>query len=471
MRRISVSIFFLTIVWLAFPIRVQAAAAGESCQPPECLNLVEALSTKGGELAADMVVRAAHGAARFVWLVDKGAMSLFSTTVENTLWDGLRNAVLDGMRQFMPDVLRTLIGGDSGLLQIALMLAGLLLTLPFAGASGRRLVRPDRVILWAVLISALFISSGLGYDLIGGVEDLRVNMMRTILSGRQDQSGAETLIMVPMMAERSDLAWGDLSALPGRFEQTYFPEARTRTVKVLWAETSLFDGAWEVQFETPASLQERTALSREGFIVALLSLPAAYILLVFALIFALLSIASMSLMVFLVAGLGLGFFEFGQTILAEILRRYFQIVFLSLGVSVFLALLGRALGSIQGSAHLDVPSALRNLAVMLPVAMVVNSFLKWAFGTMTASLGAFGASTSVAFAPALSGMNRSAQPGAVRSALATGLQAAGTKAMLAVPGVAGIAASAAAGMAAQRLSGSRRGDVFAQMQQSRNDNA
>jgi len=78
---------------------------------------------------------------------------------------------------------------------IALLLAGLVMTFPLLGAT--RLVQADRVILWGVVLFALFVSGTQGFDLTNAIEGLRVRMIETIAEG-DTGDGLIDLVALPV---------------------------------------------------------------------------------------------------------------------------------------------------------------------------------------------------------------------------------------------------------------------------------
>ncbi len=460
-------IVLLLVVVLAPLSRAQAAPVGESCAPPECVNVVDALLRGSRQMWIQAQISLAHATVRFIWWLARLGWRIFRSVVQDDLWRALREGLLRTLSGLMPEVLRDLVFGSrasAGLMYLALLLAGLALTVPML-AGARRLARADQVILWGVILLTLFVSSTMGYDLIGAVEGLRVGMMQRILEAGGADTGRSVVsfITVPMRATVDEAEQGlDEWALPETFEMLYFPEPRTQTVRVLWAESPLFDGAWEVEFETSDSQEERLSLARTAMMIAFLLFVPIYLLLVFVLVFGLLSMAALALIVFLTAALPLGFFEFGKIVLARLLQKYVEIVVLSLGAALFVSLVGRLVDSIAVSEG-GLSEMVQGYVVMLPLAVVVSSFVPMAMNALTGSVGAMRASVRAAFLP----MSASGAPGAtgglMREAAGAALGAMGVRMAMGASGPAGVVAGAAVGAAGRRAARrTPRGDVFAQ---------
>lgn len=310
-----------------------------SSDPSRCLTMYDAFSRKAGEAGVSMLASSAATWDSIVWLLARLSVNLENLAVNGAWYDMLRLALIEGMRNLMPSVIEEVAFGPTGLMYLALSLAGLVMILPFVLGTGSRLVRPERAIMWGVIMTALFISGSAGYDLIGYIDRVRMSLVQTALGG--DHSAAViTLVSAPMLAtpeEATDLDSGRMLFNPEAFKTRYFPEPQREeyTVKEVlsWTTTT------NMEFESDASRLLRSQLALQSVLVSFLSLGAVYVVAAFAIAHILLGVAAMVLTVFFVAAMPLGFFEFGSNILMGLVERYVQVVALELALAVILRLM------------------------------------------------------------------------------------------------------------------------------------
>ena len=150
-----------------------------------------------------------------------------------------------------------------------------------------------------------------------------------------------------------------------------------------------------VKFETIESMDRRSARAWSGFIRALIVLPAAYVALQYALVYAMLSIAALIIIVFFVAALPLGFFEFGATILSRIIRQYFSILALTLLVGVLARIMSLLINALLDCGTLQQVSGcaakttftdtdfIAYLALLLITGIALSTVVKMAWSAMT----------------------------------------------------------------------------------------
>jgi len=458
MKRTILSVLMVILISL---LLVSPVAAGgqqdDTCPVDECMAWPEALVKMFTIAMKNISLGMLKTVAAVAWLLDKAAVYIFDLIINGSIWAQLQEGILSSLAAFMPGVLEELIGGKDGLLYIALMLAGVSMTIPFVNT---RLVNPGQAILWAVILMALFISGSAGYDLIGAVEGLRVGIMERIISAG-GESDVTAIVTGPMMASSGDLAMDPLFELPASFEDEYFlPPQGNKTVRIVFIETALgYDAVADADMETDASLEVRRERAVPGLVIALLSLVGGYSALIFALVFALLMTASLGLIIFLFAAMPMGLFEFGRTVVAGIFNKYIQIVTLSIGASIFVGIVSQALSMINTSAA-TVGQALEYAALLMPVIGIQHMFLKWAFQAMMSSKDVFGQTMRTVFD------SRGARmPGIIRQGSTAALRSLGTVAPFVIPGVGGIAASVASHLAAGAMGSEQpRGDVFREMQ-------
>jgi hypothetical protein len=449
----------LTLILFIFTfVLVSSASAAGLSDCDDCIAWPEAFAKLLTIAVQNMSLSMVKTLSGIAWFFDKAAIFVFDLVVNEGLWGELRDSLLTNLSAFMPDVLEDLIGGSNGLLYVAIMLAGVTMTLPFLGTS--KLVRLDQVILWGILVTTLFIGGSTGYDLIGAFEDLRMSMMEVIMTGRDNR--IESIVTGPMMADSGDMVLADAFKLPDDFEDEYFPPAQSyETVKIVLFEAGLSAVA-EAEMETDASLEHRKEMAAPGIAIALLSTIGGYVALIFALIFAMLTTAALGLIIFLMASLPMGFFEFGRTIMAGILQKYLQIVVLSLGSAIFVGLITHILGVLNSVS--SIATVLRYAAIMLPVVGVQHMFLRWAFEAMMSTKDVFGQTMQSVFS-----VRGASRPATMKTMVGAGLAAASSAALLGLPGgsgkVASIALNALSGAVSSRISGAQtpRGNVFAEM--------
>ena len=188
-------VFLIITLVCVFPTSAQAAECENCVAWPEAFARLLTIAIQ------NLFLGALKTLVGVLWFFDKAAVYVFDLVIVDGLWDDLRTSLLSSLANLMPGILQNLVGGSSGLLYIAIMLAGITMTLPFLNAS--RLVRLDQVILWTIVMITLFISGTAGYDLIGAFENLRTSMMQTVMSGQDNDIHA--MVTKPMLAGSGDL--------------------------------------------------------------------------------------------------------------------------------------------------------------------------------------------------------------------------------------------------------------------------
>lgn len=228
------------------------------------------------------------------------------------------------------------------------------------------------------------------------VEGLRLNTMTTIIGTAENP--ADKLIMSPMMATSREFDSGNLLALPSAYESRYFPEVTHVEVTIINIPAI---GPVNAFVETEDSAKNRAALAGSSLFFGFISLLGGYTLLLFAITFAFLGVAALQLILFLFAALPLGFFEFGNLILKNIIEKYMQIVVFSLGIAVFVRwVIGWISGFPEAS---DVQAALNWASLLLVVVGVLHVILGGAFNVLISSTQVFSGSVQAVFSGA--GMN------------------------------------------------------------------
>jgi len=358
--------------------------------PERCKTLFEALGMLAGQWGVSLATSVTQAVELGVWAGGRLVLGLYRLTVYGNWLVRVRDQVLGGLTSFMPEALRQMTLGSNGLLYLALVLAGLALSLPVLASSGTGgLVRADRVLIWGVVVTALFISGTLGYDLMGAVETLRLEMVQQVIGAEQGDA-AQALVLTPMMATEQegvfDLA--TLNELPQGFRAAFYPEPQLVVIGVRTGEAGLTSALnFVTVVESDASRRARVAGALTSALYALLALGGTYVITLFAAGFVFLGVAALVLMVYLVAALPLGFFEFGQQVFVGILQRYMQVVLYSLAFGVLLRLAGGLMAILPGLSGATAFLEWGILLVVLGGAMSGMNGATWR--TMTQSFTAF----------------------------------------------------------------------------------
>jgi len=422
-----------------------AAPADNYCfpnyDPQRCWSFMQVLENLVQRLLAGLAIGLLKGFAGLVWLLDRAAAFLFLKSVPDNGWLlAIKDQMLGLFAGLMPDLLRQVAFGGQGLMYVALSLAGLLMIVPLWGM-GARFVRAERVLVWGVLLSLLFVGGAFGYDFIAAVEGFRQGLVNQIAQGGSAMP-LDKLILQPMLAGDGDLGFGsDLMALPPVFDSTYFPSPQLTEVTI--AEGGGF-GFGNANVERPEAIQARLVAAWQGAFYAFVSAFGAWLLIVVGITYIILAFAALLLIVFLFAALPLGFFEFGNLILASILERYFQLTVQSLALAIFLRWLASGLGFVVEVN--TVPNALVWIVLLVVMIIIAGMFFNGAVRIMLGSGSVFRTVQQMFGGPSMGRMVTSAGAGGVSTA--SSLVSAGAL-LLGRPEVA--LAAAAVGAGARRL--------------------
>jgi hypothetical protein len=364
---------------------------------PLCLTMFEGIGKLIAEWVKTFAVSISQVIAMTAWISAKLVLVAFDAIVNGTWLDVFREDLIGNIATLMPDVLRGIALGPTGLMYIALSLSGIVMILPLVSAGTDRLVRPERVIIWGILLTALFISGAAGYDLVGMIEDLRVSVIRQMMGNEDTTSSVENLLLTPMKATdaEKDLNLANLTELPAAFVTSYFPAIEREEVTVRLAESSVvFSGILNTDVETSASDIARTGGAMQALLYSLIELAAAAVILGFSLAFIFLGIAALILILFLMAALPLGFFEFGNIILTKIVERYVQIVTLSMVLALFMRVSGGLMAALPqaGSTSAIVEWLLLIGALFIALQMIFGM----AYKALTDSFSSFSNSVRLA---------------------------------------------------------------------------
>ena len=381
---LTIGILLLFLWGVAAPADAQQPPPPGGTTPGTPMPWPEALGRFVGIWLSNLTIGLEKSVAAIFWFLEKLACAFSSLLQEESLWQTLREAIVGALAQVMPGALRNLALGSTGLLYVALMLAGVLMAMPLFGES--RPVQAWRVVLWGAVMIALFVNGLFGYDLIGFIEELRVGAVRSVTS-TMSSAGVNDLVARPMGATAEEMEQLDFS-LPAAFAEQFFPEpteADYENVRVVFGV--LFSA--DLQMETQASLENRRDLAGDGLGIAFLNLLPAWVVFLFGLIFAFLGAAALLLIVFFVAALPLGFFEFGTTILSGIVQQYVYIFALSLLVAVLAGLLGGLGAAVlpAGGMPADVAAMVRLLPGMVVIGVMLQYGAKMAWSALSGTAG------------------------------------------------------------------------------------
>ena len=310
---------------------------------PLCLTLFDGVGRKISEWVKSAAVALSQVIAVIAWICAKLVLVAYEMIVNGTWLEVFRNDLLGNMTRDMPQILKGISLGPTGVMYFALALSGIVMIVPMVASGTDRLVRPERVIIWGILLSVLFISGTAGYDVVGLVEELRVDIVRQMLGGNTTTGAVENLLFTPMKATAAEkeLDIANLGAMPAGFVSAYYPVVVMEEVTVRLAESSaIFSGILNTTVETAASASARSNGATQALLYSVIELAAAAVILGFALAFIFLGIAALVLILFLMAALPLGFFEFGNVILTKIVERYVLIVTLSMVLALFMRVSG-----------------------------------------------------------------------------------------------------------------------------------
>ncbi len=409
-RKTPLLLLVFLLIGLARPVQAAPSYQVEECNPfnPDgtiqssdnvdqlnyCMPATEYLRVSLGQMLAIALFSGAEKFAGLLWFLEKAAVVLANYALEGQLWTQIRESILTLLANIMGGsggVLDLIIRGPNGLFYLALILAGLILILPFA-VFGQRPVKLERVFLWGVFIIALFVSSTQGFDLIGALENLRVALMQTILTGETVE--LSDLVAAPMSASSTEATtFVDTTplALPEAFDDQYFPDPAEADgwhfrVLVASALNNLIDVVFPANLIEEETLQDMGVQAIAGIILALLTLVPAFVLLLVAVILMLLTAASLVLILFFVAAIPLGFFEFGATILGNIAKQYGGIVVISLFAAIFVRILA-ALGVGIFGSDFGIGGMIIYIAGLGLVIIALQAGVKQAWKALDGSLG------------------------------------------------------------------------------------
>jgi hypothetical protein len=379
--------------------------ANEDYDEDRCLTLFDGAGAFISEWGVTLAISVISIITMVVWFLDRAALALFELVTGGTWLLDLKTNFIDGISSFLPDVLRDTAFGPAGLMYLALILAGILMTIPIMAQGMNKLAKPGRVMTWGVLLSVLFVSGTVGYDLLDKIETMRQEMMQTTI-GTEADYGVSKLVLIPMHAEEAEaeLQLNNLSTLPHQFMTTFFPEVQKIDISVKVVESGWF-GVVESEIESPESKAARIAGAVLALFYSLLGFFAGIIVLLSGVTFVILGVAALFLILFLFAALPLGFFEFGEIVLRKIVERYVLVIIYSLGVSIFIRLAGGMVDQLPNLS--DIATLLEWLLLMIVFYVALRAIMKSSFGLLSASFMTFSSSIGAVW----SGAGPNTQPG------------------------------------------------------------
>ena len=396
MKHTKTSFLLLLILALLIIVPSAHAAANDNyCFPTyidgRCLGLMQVLENMGQRLMSGLAIGIMRGISEVIWIVDRAAAFIFSKSVTDNSWlMNLKDQMLNMFSGMMPGLLQSIAFGRDGLMYIAISIAGLLMMIPM-WVSGARFVRAERVMLWGILLSMLFVGGSFGYDFISMLENYRQGLVTNIVQGTS--MPLDRMIQQPMLAGDGDIGFdSDLLRLPPVFDSTYFPEPQLTEVTISEGGGFGFGNAF---IETTEAIRSRLILAGQGVFYAIISLFGAWLLLLVGFTYVVLAFTALLLIVFLFAALPLGFFEVGGLILNSLMQRYFQVAMQSLALAIFLRWLAGGLGYIVDVN--TVQNSLTWLVVLVVMIVVTTTFLNGSIQIMMQSGQVFSSTVNSTF--------------------------------------------------------------------------
>jgi hypothetical protein len=400
MRKLGLAILLVALVaGCVGPAVSVAQAASLQSQPPRQANdpwedlfqVFQAWSTGVIIAFRELIVTT-------IWWFEKLIALITISLTETNLWRTIMAFVMDALKPLAARQIRDMafgVPGIVGLLYVAVMLAGLLMIVP----TGTKLVKIDRVLLWAALISVLFFTAGQpGFDLMASFEELRLGMMKNML-GASGARGLYDLLAMPMLAPNTSL---DLTPLMSdQFKASYFPppQLEKKVIRLVLFKLPIVTGgevevgpSITVMTETKDNYTAREGRSILGLLLVLLCLIPTYVIAQFGLVFGCLAAGAIILMVFFVATIPLGFFEFGASILMGLVKQYVYLFALTILASTLVALmLGITAARFPaGIPDFTLPEFVSYLVLIVVIGIGMTFVSKMAWEAMTSSFDVVG---------------------------------------------------------------------------------
>jgi len=340
-------------------------------------------------MLANMLIATYYGIATTVWWLIKLVNNIATFITTDTLWVDLLDTLMGSISTAMPGVLDGLVFSPTGVMYLALSLSGILLIINRGGMKNR-IADPAQVIVWGVLVGALFVGGTLGYDLIGFIEQMRLDSANLALTTIAPTGEIGDLVAVPMRATGAEALTPDFE-LPAQFETDFFPEADPADITT--QDALLYDsfvlGPLTVPFdiEDAGAQQARKEEAVDGLFIALLTIGPAAVEGMFAVIYAAIAAATFVLIIFFLSVLPLGFFSFGKEIIENIIKQYFMLWMLTLASAVIIGILLGS-GAIFLPANPTIGIIISGyLPILIVASIAVTYLMKLAFNVMMGTAG------------------------------------------------------------------------------------
>ncbi len=345
-----------------------------------------------------LLIAAVRGVCLGLWYVEKAVGWLADQIVGSTIWHALSESILTDLGAAMPTVLRDMMfGTGGGLFYLAVFLVGMTLIVPYLMRQSQ-VVELPRVLGWAIFVSALFVSSTTGYDLLWMVEEARLEMMATLAGGGAG-GNVSNLVAAPMSATAGEI---DVTtfALPAAFEAQFFPPPSSFRTETLTLWDNLVMGTFELTFtiEEEASLDTRQEQAALGIVLSILALIPTAMVGILAGAYAVLTAGALTLLLFFVLALPAGLFEVGMQILSQIGMRYVLIWALSLLLALFpQVVLGIA--ALTLTPPVTMTALFTYIAILLVAVYATFHVAQWCLTVAKESFGAIGHAINAALVP------------------------------------------------------------------------
>ena len=307
---------------------------GQGNNDEEGIEMGEAMGRQAQQLAIGSGVGTAYVITTLAWFATRFILTIAQIVLAGDWSTQLVDTTLQQMQATMPQLLQTILLGQNGLLYLALAVAGITMVFPFLMRGSP--VRIDRVFIWAALILALFAGSeAMGYNIISLFEHTRVAILQAALGfGGQDSTGAlQNLVLEPWRATPAEAQLDLEFRLPEGFQRMFFPEPEVEDVVVNVAKR-WWQSTWTL--ETPASLEARRDGAFQALFWAAVGIYGCVILGFVAFASAVLTLASLLLIVLFLATLPLALFSFGEALVVRVVYRWVGVVAATIFLGVFL---------------------------------------------------------------------------------------------------------------------------------------
>ncbi|MEM7802471.1 MAG: hypothetical protein AAF633_24975, partial [Chloroflexota bacterium] len=345
----------------------------------------------------NLLILIVRGVSVGLWYVEKVIAWLADQIVSGDIWDTIVEGLLTGMGESMPTTLRSVMfGTGGGIFYLAIMFLGLIFIMPHLMRESKMMELP-RVLGWAIFITALFISSTAGYDLIAMIEGARMEMMTTVAG----VGGApiSSLVGTPMSATEAEINVTEF-ALPAAYQDEYFPDPTGfETLELVFYDNFIMgSNTATLLVEEADSLAFRQRQALLGMVLVILNIIPTGMVLILMLSFAALTAGSLVLIIFFVICLPAGLFEIGMEIVKQVIGRYVLVWVVSLLLAIFpSAVLG--LADITLTPPVTLTGLFTYVGVLLVAVYATFHVARWVVSIFTESFLQIGHSINAALIP------------------------------------------------------------------------